>query len=86
MGGEGSSFRRYMANAEFKINKPNLLIEACAAIDRMRVGSQNQDVEQITDCVDPRVQWSEASNVWHNAAIRTALYMPVRALRNLFQK
>lgn len=25
-------------------------------------------------CVDSRVQWSEAGNIWHNAAIRTSLY------------
>jgi hypothetical protein len=44
------------------------------------------DVKQKTTLVDPRVQWSEAKNVWHNAAIRTALYLmasPVRWVRNL---
>ncbi len=45
MGGESSSFGRYMKNAEFKINKPSLLIEACQAIDHMRLSSQNQDVQ-----------------------------------------
>jgi type I restriction enzyme M protein len=34
-----------MANAEFKINKPSLLIEACKAIDAMQVSAQNQDVQ-----------------------------------------
>lgn len=34
--------------------------------------------------VDPRVQWSEAKNLWHNAAIRTALYLPVAAVRRVF--
>ena len=29
MGSHGSSFERYMQNAECKINKPTLLIEAC---------------------------------------------------------
>jgi hypothetical protein len=36
--------------------------------------------------VDPRVQWSEAKNVWHNAAIRTGLYLmaaPLRWVRQL---
>ena len=31
--------------------------------------------------IDPRIQWSQAKNVWHNAAIRTGLYYvgaPVR--------
>lgn len=45
MGGADSSFERYMQNAEFKINKPNLLIEACKAIDEMHVSEQNQDVQ-----------------------------------------
>jgi len=45
MGQEGSSFERYMHNAEFKINQPNLLIGACQAIDQMQVSAQNQDVQ-----------------------------------------
>ncbi len=45
LGGKGGSFAEQMANAEFKINKPNLLIEACKAIDAMQISSQNQDVQ-----------------------------------------
>lgn len=33
-------------------------------------------------CVDPKVQWSQAKNIWHNAGIRTTMYLlltPVRA-------
>lgn len=45
MGQSGSSFERYMQNAEFKINKPSLLIEACKAIDDLQISSQNQDVQ-----------------------------------------
>lgn len=45
MGEEGSSFERYMKTAEFKINKASLLIEACKAIDQMRISAQNQDVQ-----------------------------------------
>jgi len=45
MGKEDSSFRRYMVNAEFKINKPSLLIEACKLIDQMQISAQNQDVQ-----------------------------------------
>lgn len=40
-------------------------------------------VEQRNTLVDPRMQWSRAKNIWHNAAIRTALYTvtaPVRAM------
>lgn len=42
---KGSSFERYMQNAECKINKPSLLIEACKAIDDMKISNQNQDVQ-----------------------------------------
>jgi type I restriction enzyme M protein len=34
-----------MEGAEFKINKPSLLIEVCKAIDEMQVSAQNQDVQ-----------------------------------------
>jgi type I restriction enzyme M protein len=40
-----SSFVAYMRNAEFKINKPALLIEACKEIDGMQISAQNQDVQ-----------------------------------------
>jgi type I restriction enzyme M protein len=45
LGGSGGSFAEQMANAEFKINKPSLLIEACTAIDAMHISEQNQDVQ-----------------------------------------
>ena len=41
----GGSFERYMQNAEFKINRASLLIEACNAIDAMEISAQNQDVQ-----------------------------------------
>jgi type I restriction enzyme M protein len=45
LGEEGSSFERYMQNAECKINKASLLIEACKLIDQMEISQQNQDVQ-----------------------------------------
>jgi type I restriction enzyme M protein len=45
LGGKGGSFAGQMENAEFKINKPSLLVEACKAIDGMEISSQNQDVQ-----------------------------------------
>jgi type I restriction enzyme M protein len=45
LGQEGSSFERYMQNAEFKINKPSLVIEACKLIEQMHLSAQNQDVQ-----------------------------------------
>jgi len=45
LGGAGGSFAAQMENAEFKINKTSLLIEACKAIDAMQISAQNQDVQ-----------------------------------------
>ncbi|MGE0684298.1 MAG: N-6 DNA methylase [Candidatus Binatia bacterium] len=45
LGGKGGAFAQQMENAEFKINKPSLLIEACKAIDAMQISAQNQDVQ-----------------------------------------
>ena len=42
------------------------------------------DVVQQNVLVDPRVQWKEARNIWQNAGIRSALYMPVAMVRRLF--
>jgi hypothetical protein len=39
-------------------------------------------------CVDPMLQWSQAKNIWHNAAMRSMLYTlaaPVRWLRGMFR-
>ena len=32
-------------------------------------------------CVDSRLQWSKARNVWHNAVIRTTVIAPVRWIK-----
>lgn len=39
----------------------------------MHFGVEGQPQMQVT-CVDPKRQWSEAKNLWHNAAIRSMLY------------
>jgi hypothetical protein len=46
----------------------------------------NGVVQQRTALVDPRMQWSAAGDVWHNAAVRTTLYAPVNAARRLFRQ
>ena len=38
-------------------------------------------VQMTKTCVDPKLQWSQAKNVWHNAAIRSALYATASPLR-----
>jgi type I restriction enzyme M protein len=45
LGDEGGPFAEHMANAEFKIAKPGILIEACKALDDMQISAQNQDVQ-----------------------------------------
>jgi type I restriction enzyme M protein len=45
LGKKTGSFGEHMETAEFKINKPSLLIEACKAIDEMLISQQNQDVQ-----------------------------------------
>jgi hypothetical protein len=42
-------------------------------------------VQQVT-CVDTKVQWAMAGNIWHNAAIRTALYTPVHLVRRALRR
>ncbi len=49
-------------------------------------GIRDSKVEQKNTLVDPRMQWGEAGNVWHNAAIRTALYMPVTLMKKVFKR
>lgn len=49
-------------------------------------GSQGQQPSLDTVCVDKRVQWSEVGNVWHNSAIRSAVYMPVHFTKRLFSR
>ena len=44
-------------------------------------------IEQQTTLVDPRVQWREAKNIWHNAAVRSGMYAaaaPLRRIRHRF--
>jgi type I restriction enzyme M protein len=45
LGEKAGSFGVHMANAEFKINKPALLIEACSTIESLNISGQNQDVQ-----------------------------------------
>jgi hypothetical protein len=46
-------------------------------------------VQQRTTLVDPKVQWSQARNIWHNAAVRTTFYTlaaPLRWVGKLFKR
>ena len=46
-------------------------------------------VQMRKTCVDSRWQWSQAGNLWQNAAVRTGIYLslaPVRWVSNLFHR
>jgi type I restriction enzyme M protein len=45
LGGDGGAFATHMENAEFKISKASVLIEACKALDELQISAQNQDVQ-----------------------------------------
>jgi hypothetical protein len=47
-----------------------------------RFGADEQ-VEQEVVSLDRSIRWSEAKNIWYNAAIRTTLHTPVRWVRGL---
>ncbi len=49
-------------------------------------GVRDAKVKQKNTLVDPRVQWGEAKNIWHNAAIRTGLYLPITLMRRVFKR
>lgn len=43
----------------------------------------HEPVETDVVCLDPRVQWAQFWNIWHNAAIRTLLYRAAALLPRL---
>jgi hypothetical protein len=48
-------------------------------------GVNGQPTQQVT-CIDPRWQWKYIGNIWNNAAIRTALYTPVRVIKSMMRR
>ena len=42
----------------------------------------DEPVETNIVCVDPKLQWSQYRNIWHNAGIRSALYMMTAPFRS----
>lgn len=49
-------------------------------------GVTAQAVTRKDELMDDKVQWGKLGNVWHNSAIRTALYLPVHATKRLTGK
>lgn len=46
----------------------------------------DEQVEKRIVCVDPKVQWSQFWNIWHNSAIRTVIYTMLTPLRWTFKR
>jgi hypothetical protein len=46
----------------------------------------NGYVQQTVSVEDPRVQWSQVKNIWKNAAIRTAINIPGRFIRQIIRR
>jgi hypothetical protein len=44
-------------------------------------GVRGQPISIKRQCVDPRLQWGQAGNLWHNAAIRSLAYALARPFR-----
>jgi hypothetical protein len=48
-----------------------------------------QQVGLSKTCVDPKLQWRQAGNIWHNAAMRSMLYTlatPARWMRGMYKR
>ncbi len=43
------------------------------------------EVEQHSELLDPRLQWSRLTNIWYNAAVRTTLYAPFHWMGRLLR-
>lgn len=69
---------RFMGGAEKQEKTWQFVLTSLAA----HFGVRGQ-VRMHKVCVDPKLQWSQAQNVWHNAGIRTVLYSPVRLMRKV---
>ena len=53
------------------------------------VGAKAEEITIARICLDPRVQWSEAKNVWQNAALHTLVYIlgtPLRWLKRRLRR
>jgi hypothetical protein len=49
-------------------------------------GVEAPAVEMNKICVDTRLQWSQAKNVWHNSVVRTTIGLPLRMVGKIFKR
>ena len=61
--------------------KEDLFWQQTLAAVAARFGVQSAAVATTVVCVDRKRQWSHAGNVWHNAAIRSGLWVAATPLR-----
>jgi hypothetical protein len=52
----------------------------------LHFGVEGEPVRQEAVLLDPSIQWSKATNLWYNSAIRTTLYLPIRWVLGLFAR
>lgn len=49
-------------------------------------GVRDPKIEINKICVDTKLQWSQAGNIWHNSVIRTTISMPGRMVKKIFNR
>jgi hypothetical protein len=49
-------------------------------------GVQAPQISTNVVCVDPKIKWSQAVNIWHNSVVRTTLSRPGYVLKNIFKR
>ncbi|MDX1665346.1 MAG: hypothetical protein R3272_16250 [Candidatus Promineifilaceae bacterium] len=67
---------RFMGGFRFQRETWTHVLTALAA----RFGVLDEQVELNDRCVDPRLQWKETKNLWHNAMLRSMVQLPLHAV------
>jgi len=49
-------------------------------------GVEEEAVQQEAALLDPTIRWDRLTNLWHSAAMRTTLYLPVHWIRKLLAR
>ena len=73
---------RFMGGSRFQEETWQYVLTSLAAHFKVT----GEQVQMTRVCVDPKLQWSQARNVWHNAMIRSMLYMPFHLARKVVKR
>ena len=68
---------RFMGGFRFQKETWSHVLTALAT----RFGVTTEPVELDDLCIDPRLQWKETKNLWHNAMLRSMVQLPLHAAR-----